>query len=225
MLEQVSLGKLSHVDHIEALACAGGCIGGPLTVENRFVAQHRMQQRIRKMIAENAVQGKPPPLGDLDAMLGMVERQAIEPRPILWLDENVFKAMCYSEYSGFFYIGMMTRNERNAIIQHGTMTMVRKDLLNNTGKWSEWTICEDAELGLRSHVAGVPEIDLDAVIDRKLKYAEKLMREHPEYSIEETATHAGFNDPFYFSRIYRKYRKIAPSEYRRVMKAGPQDRK
>lgn len=63
------------------------------------------------------------------------------------------------------------------------------------------------------------------VIDRKLKYAEKLMREHPEYSIEETATHAGFNDPFYFSRIYRKYRKIAPSEYRRVMKAGPQDRK
>lgn len=93
MLEQVSLGKLSHVDHIEALACAGGCIGGPLTVENRFVAQHRMQQRIRKMIAENAVQGKPPPLGDLDAMLGMVERQAIEPRPILWLDENVFKAM------------------------------------------------------------------------------------------------------------------------------------
>ena len=29
------------------------------------------------------------------------------------------------------------------------MTMVRKDLLESTGAWSEWTICEDAELGLR----------------------------------------------------------------------------
>jgi len=29
---------------------------------------------------------------------------------------NAFKAMCYAEYRGFFYIGMITRNERNAII-------------------------------------------------------------------------------------------------------------
>jgi cellulose synthase/poly-beta-1,6-N-acetylglucosamine synthase-like glycosyltransferase len=41
--------------------------------------------------------------------------------------ENAFKAMCYAEYRGFFHIGMVTRNERNAIIQHGTMTMVRRD--------------------------------------------------------------------------------------------------
>ena len=31
--------------------------------------------------------------------------------------ENAFKAMCYAEYRGFFFIGMVTRNERNAIIQ------------------------------------------------------------------------------------------------------------
>jgi hypothetical protein len=43
---------------------------------------------------------------------------------------------------------MVTRNERNAIIQHGTMTMVRRDLLQRIG-WSEWCITEDAELGLR----------------------------------------------------------------------------
>ena len=36
--------------------------------------------------------------------------------------DNAFKAMCYAEYRGFFHIGMITRNERNAIIQHGTMT-------------------------------------------------------------------------------------------------------
>ncbi len=63
--------------------------------------------------------------------------------------QNAFKAMCYSEYAGFFYIGMMTRNERNAIIQHGTMTMVRKQVLQQVDGWAEWCITEDAELGLR----------------------------------------------------------------------------
>jgi exo-beta-1,3-glucanase (GH17 family)/cellulose synthase/poly-beta-1,6-N-acetylglucosamine synthase-like glycosyltransferase len=63
--------------------------------------------------------------------------------------ENAFKAMCYAEYRGFFYIGMITRNERNAIIQHGTMTMVRRSVLEDVNGWAEWCITEDAELGLR----------------------------------------------------------------------------
>ena len=64
-------------------------------------------------------------------------------------NENAFKRMCYWEYAGFFHIGMVQRNERNAIIQHGTMTLIRKTALKNTGGWAEWCICEDAELGLR----------------------------------------------------------------------------
>ncbi len=64
-------------------------------------------------------------------------------------DESAFKAMCFSEYRGFFFIGMVTRNERNAIIQHGTMTMIRKSVLEEIGGWGEWCITEDAELGLR----------------------------------------------------------------------------
>ena len=63
--------------------------------------------------------------------------------------ENAFKAMCNAEYRGFFNIGMITRNERNAIIQHGTMTLVRRSALDEVGGWSEWCITEDAELGLR----------------------------------------------------------------------------
>jgi exo-beta-1,3-glucanase (GH17 family)/cellulose synthase/poly-beta-1,6-N-acetylglucosamine synthase-like glycosyltransferase len=63
--------------------------------------------------------------------------------------ENAFKAMCYSEYRGFFFIGMITRNERNAIIQHGTMTLIRKTALSEVGGWAEWCITEDAELGLK----------------------------------------------------------------------------
>jgi exo-beta-1,3-glucanase (GH17 family)/cellulose synthase/poly-beta-1,6-N-acetylglucosamine synthase-like glycosyltransferase len=63
-------------------------------------------------------------------------------------DENLFKAMCQAEYRGFFRIGMVTRNERNAIIQHGTMTMVRRRVLEEVDGWPEWCITEDAELGL-----------------------------------------------------------------------------
>jgi cellulose synthase/poly-beta-1,6-N-acetylglucosamine synthase-like glycosyltransferase len=68
--------------------------------------------------------------------------------------ENAFKSMCYAEYRGFFWIGMITRNERNAIIQHGTMTLVRRSVLDSLKGWAEWCICEDAELGLRVFEAG-----------------------------------------------------------------------
>jgi exo-beta-1,3-glucanase (GH17 family)/cellulose synthase/poly-beta-1,6-N-acetylglucosamine synthase-like glycosyltransferase len=62
---------------------------------------------------------------------------------------SAFKGMCDAEYRGFFAIGMVTRNNRNAIIQHGTMTMIRKGVLHEVGGWAEWTVTEDAELGLR----------------------------------------------------------------------------
>ncbi|QGU33822.1 glycosyltransferase [Thermochromatium tepidum] len=69
-------------------------------------------------------------------------------------DQNAFKAMCMAEYRGFFHLGMVTRNERNAIIQHGTMTMIRRQALDAVGGWAEWCITEDAELGLRLFEAG-----------------------------------------------------------------------
>ena len=79
------------------------------------------------------------------------ERVAIVQAPQDYRDDacNAFKAMCYAEYRGFFAIGMVTRNERNAIIQHGTMTLVRRAALDRVGAWAEWSITEDAELGLR----------------------------------------------------------------------------
>ena len=68
--------------------------------------------------------------------------------------QSAFKAMCGWEYAGFFDIGMVHRNERNAIIQHGTMTLVRRSALDALGGWAQWCICEDAELGLRVMEAG-----------------------------------------------------------------------
>jgi exo-beta-1,3-glucanase (GH17 family)/cellulose synthase/poly-beta-1,6-N-acetylglucosamine synthase-like glycosyltransferase len=83
-------------------------------------------------------------------------RIAIVQGPQDYRDEcqSAFKAMCYAEYRGFFHIGMITRNERNAIIQHGTMTLVRRNQLESAGGWAEWCITEDAELGLRIFEAG-----------------------------------------------------------------------
>ncbi len=89
-------------------------------------------------------------------------RIAIVQAPQDYRDErdNVFKAMCYAEYRGFFYIGMITRNERNAIIQHGTMTLVRRQVLSAVGGWAPWCITEDAELGLRVLEAGYEAVYL-----------------------------------------------------------------
>lgn len=64
-------------------------------------------------------------------------------------ESDRFKTMINWEYSGFFHIGMVHRAQRNAIIQHGTMTLIRREALERLGRWSEWCICEDSELGLR----------------------------------------------------------------------------
>ena len=52
------------------------------------------------------------------------------------------------EYAGFFDIGMVQRNEKNAIIAHGTMCLIRRAALVAAGNWSSDTICEDTDLGL-----------------------------------------------------------------------------
>ncbi len=81
---------------------------------------------------------------------------------------NAFQRMTSWEYDGFFRIGMHHRNERDAIIQHGTMTLVKKNALVETGGWSEWCICEDAELGLRLMNAGWETRYIDEVLGRGL---------------------------------------------------------
>ncbi|MEA2904848.1 MAG: hypothetical protein QOI12_2235 [Alphaproteobacteria bacterium] len=52
------------------------------------------------------------------------------------------------EYAGFFDIGMVQRNEANAIIVHGTMCLIRRAAIVAAGGWSSDTIVEDTDLGL-----------------------------------------------------------------------------
>jgi exo-beta-1,3-glucanase (GH17 family)/cellulose synthase/poly-beta-1,6-N-acetylglucosamine synthase-like glycosyltransferase len=82
--------------------------------------------------------------------------------------ESLFKAMCYQEYIGFFRIGMVERDEDNAIIQHGTMTLVRKSALEAAGAWAEWCITEDSELGLKLFENGNEAVYIDRSLGRGL---------------------------------------------------------
>jgi exo-beta-1,3-glucanase (GH17 family)/cellulose synthase/poly-beta-1,6-N-acetylglucosamine synthase-like glycosyltransferase len=63
-------------------------------------------------------------------------------------DRSVMHHAMNGEYAGFFDIGMVQRNEFNAIIAHGTMCLIRRAALDQAGGWSSDTICEDTDLGL-----------------------------------------------------------------------------
>lgn len=43
VMEAIEDGKMSDIDFVEGLACIGGCVGGPLNVENNFVAKRRIK--------------------------------------------------------------------------------------------------------------------------------------------------------------------------------------
>ncbi len=81
---------------------------------------------------------------------------------------QAFRRMMNFEFDGFFRVGMHHRNERDAIIQHGTMSLIRAEALYSHGKWSEWCICEDTELGLRLMKAGLKTVYVDEVMGRGL---------------------------------------------------------
>jgi exo-beta-1,3-glucanase (GH17 family)/cellulose synthase/poly-beta-1,6-N-acetylglucosamine synthase-like glycosyltransferase len=63
-------------------------------------------------------------------------------------DRSVMHDALNAEYAGFFDIGMVQRNEANAIIVHGTMCLIRRTAMEAAGGWSSETICEDTDLGL-----------------------------------------------------------------------------
>jgi len=63
-------------------------------------------------------------------------------------ERSVMHHVMNGEYAGFFDIGMVQRNESNAIIVHGTMCLIRRAALEGAGGWSSDTIVEDTDLGL-----------------------------------------------------------------------------
>jgi len=61
---------------------------------------------------------------------------------------SLMHAAMNAEYAGFFDIGMVQRNEVNAIVMHGTMCLIRRTALEESGGWPTETIVEDTDIGL-----------------------------------------------------------------------------
>jgi len=80
----------------------------------------------------------------LDANVGLVQA----PQDHRDGERSVMHQAMNGEYAGFFDIGMVQRNEHNAIIVHGTMCLIRRQAMEAAGGWSSDTICEDTDLGL-----------------------------------------------------------------------------
>lgn len=84
LLEAIEDGKLSDIEYVEALSCPGGCVGGPLTTENNFVANSRIK-RIGKGLPEKAE--------ETECTLDLFWEKPIVYRSVMNLDADIHKAM------------------------------------------------------------------------------------------------------------------------------------
>ncbi len=53
LLEDLEDDKISDIDFIECCACTGGCVGGPLTINNTYVAQANIKKLMKKYTRES----------------------------------------------------------------------------------------------------------------------------------------------------------------------------
>jgi hypothetical protein len=91
VLEALENGKMKDLSYIEALACPAGCVGGPLTVENPYIAKSRLRNR-----EESApLEAKGPRRYELPTDLGWTE--AVRARSALVLDPDMLKALVMME--------------------------------------------------------------------------------------------------------------------------------
>ncbi len=84
VFEDIEDGKLDDIEYVEALACIGGCVGGPLVAENCFVAESRL-----KRVCENIDYfGE-----EINNNVDVYWDKKINYRPVMNLDDDVQIAM------------------------------------------------------------------------------------------------------------------------------------
>jgi hypothetical protein len=86
---------LDDFDYLELRACRGGCVGGALTVEEPFVAKHRIEElRVTRGDKLGIAENRAPDLS-FDDITHMVEagqfalKAPVEPRPMMQLGTNI----------------------------------------------------------------------------------------------------------------------------------------
>lgn len=88
ILEAVENDKLDGVEFIEALSCTGGCLGGPLTVENLYVAKTRLKKHV-----DEAKEAGPSSAAQEYLEDDLVWTSSIAHSPVMKLDEDFAVAM------------------------------------------------------------------------------------------------------------------------------------
>lgn len=89
VFDEIEKGELADIDFVEAQACAGGCVGGALTVANPYVAKTRIRDLAdahKDAPASPLIEG----ISEDDPAVWMSVE--LLPRPIFKLDEDVQEA-------------------------------------------------------------------------------------------------------------------------------------
>jgi hypothetical protein len=91
ILEEVENERLRDIEFIEANSCTGGCIGGPLTVANRYSAKSRQRGYIEE--AKKLAKDHPDHIYPYQYEQASVWTKTIDPNPAMQLDSDIFKAL------------------------------------------------------------------------------------------------------------------------------------
>lgn len=96
ILEQISMNKMPQLDYVECNACQGGCLGGLLTAENKFVAESNLRQRIRQLREQEPADRQKSMARTMvlqDFPASAAYRKRLVPRPMMQLDDDIMEAM------------------------------------------------------------------------------------------------------------------------------------
>lgn len=90
VLEEIENNKFPDLDFFEGLACTGGCVGGPLTFENSFVAKSRIKALSKGLQHEYF---PPDNLEDIRDSIKWHMEKRIVPKSIMKLDDDIALAI------------------------------------------------------------------------------------------------------------------------------------
>ena len=96
ILEQISMNKMPQLDYVECNACQGGCIGGLLAAESKFVAESNLRQRIRQLRQQEPADRQETMARTMvlqDFPASAAYRKKLVPRPMMQLDDDIMEAM------------------------------------------------------------------------------------------------------------------------------------
>lgn len=96
LLEEIERGELKDVDFVEVQACTGGCVGGPLNIQNLFVGRIRLRDLIKRFGTRDAYLTEAE-LQEIYRQNRFAATEPVEPRAIMTLDEDVSRAIMKME--------------------------------------------------------------------------------------------------------------------------------